>query len=119
MKTFKFYGVCNTCYKLDDSVWEAIEDPNDGYRSYLSSIEMKDHIDALPLTFAFEAFATVYVQQDKEYDGWQLVDVEDGWVWLRIGTDFSDDYYPSFVFEYSPRPPKPAKPTWLDFIQEE
>lgn len=25
-----------------------------------------------------------------------------GQVWLRLGTDYSDDYYPCFVFEYNP-----------------
>lgn len=28
---------------------------------------------------------------------------DDGHVWLRIGTDNTDDYYPSFVFFYQPR----------------
>ncbi len=116
MKTFNFYGVCDTCYKLDDVVWEAIEDPSDGYRSYLQSIEVKEN--AGHLTFSFDPIAVVKVVLDNDYDGWKLVDVEDNWVWLRVGTDKYDDYYPTFVFNYAPKPEKPPKPTWLDFIQE-
>jgi hypothetical protein len=44
----------------------------------------------------------------EEYDdnysnGVRFVDVKDGHVWLRFGTDNTDDYYPYFVFEYKPR----------------
>lgn len=40
-KTFKFYGVDGYCFKLGKTVWEAIENPDDGYRSYLDSIVQK------------------------------------------------------------------------------
>jgi hypothetical protein len=111
MKTFQFYGVCQNCYKLDNVVWEAIEDPSDGYRSYLQSIELKENVGNL--TFSFNPFATVKVEPDYECNGWKLVDVKDDWVWLRVGTDF-DSQYPIFVFKYTPK----AQSAWLDFIQE-
>ena len=103
---FDFFGVDNLHYKLDDKVWLAVEDESDGYRSYLGSIEETSHSD---LIFPAVPFARVRV---KEYDrpsqeGFELVDVADGHVWLRVGTDNTDDYYPSFVFEYSAKMPVP------------
>jgi len=38
-------------------------------------------------------------------DGYCLVD-EDNHVWLVIGTDESDDWYPFFVCDYHPKEPK-------------
>jgi hypothetical protein len=90
---FEFYGVYNTKFKLGDTVFEALEDPGDGYRSYLSSIELINHKGI----FYKRPFALVKVQ-DYE-DGIKLVD-NTGHVWLKIYTDYSDDYYPSFIFEY-------------------
>jgi len=112
-KTFKFYGVDNNFYKLDNTVWEAVEDPSDGYRSYLDSIEEKINSDKL--IFFSEPLAEVKVikSDDNNIDGYSLIDTKDGWVWLRIGTYDYDDYYPCFRFEYNP---KPVKTLWEDFI---
>ncbi len=35
---------------------------------------------------------------------YKLIDTEDGHVWLEFGTHNTDDYYPSFVFNYTPKP---------------
>lgn len=37
-KEFYFYGTFNNLFKIDDMVLEAIEDPDDGYRSHLGAI---------------------------------------------------------------------------------
>ena len=41
------YGVDGNSFKLDDCVFEAIEDESDGYRSCLEDIRMKDDTDGL------------------------------------------------------------------------
>ena len=41
-KVYRFYGVDNNCFKLDNSVLEAVEDESDGYRSYLATVELAD-----------------------------------------------------------------------------
>lgn len=101
-KTAKFYGVDNLCFKLDRKVYEAVEDEDDGYRSYFGSLEV---VDVGDLIFFKRALATVEVQawNDCHSEGIALVDVEDGHVWLRFGTDYIDDYYPVFFFTYQPR----------------
>jgi hypothetical protein len=42
-KVFDFYGVCDNCFKINNFVFEAVEDPSDGYRSYLESIQLDDY----------------------------------------------------------------------------
>lgn len=98
-KDLAFYGVCHHLFKLDNQVWEAIEDDDDGYRSYLDSVAVSGEDG----TFFTAPIATVQLKStgtegDERYE---LVDAS-GHVWLTIGTDHSDDYYPYFEFDYSP-----------------
>lgn len=104
-----FYGVDNTCFKLDNCIFEAVEDESDGYRSCLKDVKMKD--DTEGLIFFQTPIARIRVEEDNEYrsydrnpdepfDGYKLVDVTDGHVWLSFGTEKNDSYYPSFIFFY-------------------
>lgn len=92
-----FYGVDNNFFKLGKKVYEAIEDPDDDYRSYLGSIEASDRKD---LIFFKQPVAKVEVI--VSVGGYRLVD-DSGHIWLDIGTDYSDDYYPCFFFTYYPK----------------
>lgn len=98
-KEFKFYGVCLNKFKLDDVVWEAIEDESDGYRSLLETVKAVKEDDC---TFSREPFATVkVVKVDTDYfEGYHLVDIDGGHVWLKVGTNTSDSYYPCFIVQY-------------------
>ena len=109
---FDFYGVDDTRFKLGDQVFEAICDPHDGYRSYLKSIEV---CPGARVTFFATPVATVrvtwvhskgnsYTWEGRQFTGFLLEDVEDGHVWLAVGTDYTQDYYPSFTFTYRPKP---------------
>ena len=107
-KTLAFYGVDTTYFKLDDTVWQAVENESDGYRSLLGNIEVADNGDHI---FYPQPLARVTVEniengtyQGYEFEGYQLSD-GDGHVWLIIGTMDYDDYYPTFIFAYSPKPP--------------
>lgn len=108
-KELPFYGVDGNAFKLGKTVYEAIEDPSDGYRSYLDSVVKKDPSG---LNFFRRSIATVRVKPvdfDRGLRGYIFVDVDDGHEWLHVGTDHNDDYYPSFTFSYWPKPPKPPK----------
>jgi hypothetical protein len=106
---FRFYGVDNTRFKLDDVVYEAKEDESDGYRSYLESIQVV--LDCSSIFFK-RPVASVTVRDavvpritnvyDDGLEGWELVD-DSGHVWLLVGTDRSDGYYPFFTFRYTPK----------------
>jgi hypothetical protein len=93
---FEFYGVFNNKFKLGKTVFEALEDPDDGYRSYLNSIELTEPSGV----FFKRPFALVKVSQYK--DGIRLIDDNTGHVWLSVYTDDYEDYYSCFMFDYSP-----------------
>lgn len=103
----KFFGVDNYCFKLGNQVFEAVENEDDGYRSYLGSVELlgnwkTDH----NLIFPRLSFARVTLIECSfgAFDGYQIQDLDHHHIWLRFGTDNADDYYPYFVFEYQARP---------------
>lgn len=104
---YDFYGVDNNtfCIGINGSrvAFEAIEDKDDGYRSYLDSviIAVIDH------TYFKQPIAKVRMERrptSVTNNGWQLVDVTDEHVWLTVGTNNTDNYYPYFTFEYVPKP---------------
>ncbi len=95
-----FYGVDFNRFKLGNAVFEAIEDPCDDYRSCLGCIKRNDN-DGI---FFDKSIAMVRVMERRngDFEGYELVDAVDGHVWLRVGTDTYDEYYPTFVFSYTP-----------------
>lgn len=101
---FDFYGADSNHFKLGRTVWHAIEDESDGYRSYLGSIAESAQDNLL---FPDTPFARVRVEafEDHNSDGFRLIDVNDGHCWLKVGTDNTDDYYPSFMFDYAAKEP--------------
>jgi len=117
-KEYDFHGVDNHCFKLDDMIFEAIEDESDGYRSYLESVRRHD---SWKRNFFATPIARVVVVEDNvshsprrkhpptDDSCYVLRDVADGHVWLRFGTENLDDYYPYFVFEYQPKRPASAR----------
>jgi hypothetical protein len=99
-----FYGASENQFKLGDTVWEAVEDPDDGYRSYLGSIKVVDSkaiffSQPLDRVKVSKVFAT---KSHNDFDGFELVGT-DGHLWLAFGTEENSDYYPCFIFDYQPR----------------
>lgn len=105
-KKLKFYGMDNNFFKLDDEIYEAIEDESDGYRSYLQEIKPTTDEEAeANLIFFQNPVDTVKIVDvtDNTFNGYEIVSVDDGHVWLKVGTDNIDDYYPSCIINYNPR----------------
>ena len=98
-KQVNFYGVDYNTFKLGDTVYEALEDEADGWRSYLGSIETVGNNGI----FFSSPLAEVIVERctERGTDGFQLRDVEDGHIWLTVGTGNCDDWYPYFEFYYN------------------
>ena len=108
-KKVGFCGVDNNtfCLSIDERrvAFEAVEDESDGYRSMLEEVR------EVPLegrVFFKRSIADVHVESldsDREapgdFKGYALKDAS-GHTWLKIGTDYADDYYPCFIFEYTP-----------------
>ena len=105
-----FHGVDNHRFKLGTNVFEAVEDPGDGYRSYLGSVVATD---GEGIFFATQVDTVEVVEYQLDHDevstedirGYALRSTTDGHIWLVFGTNVWDGYYPCFVFRYTPRAP--------------
>lgn len=110
-----YFGVDNNCFKLGDQAWEAVEDESDGYRSMMEAVRAVDGADCI---FFSAPIARVRVEEadqirnpwgdnsfDYDSEGYRLVDVDDGHVWLEFGTRNRHDYYPCFTFNHWPKEP--------------
>lgn len=90
-------------FRLDGVVYTALERPDDGYRSSLERLfvspdeEMKN---------VFPPIRVLAKKKDNDSyavnDTLQLLDLKTGLVVMEVGTDNSDDYYPSFVSAFFP-----------------
>lgn len=116
-------------------VLEAVEDPSDGYRSYFGCFRTSD-IGAIffgrPIARVIlevggrsercrcfcgdndpydsskpdNPCPDHLQQQQQNFSGWVLRDADNGHLWLQVGTDHGEDYYPCFTFRYQPDPTK-------------
>lgn len=99
------YNDATVCrFRLDGVVYTAVEDPSDGYRSCMSSLDSSEYAT---MTNVFPAIKVLGTHRTKgEYSGeddvLELVDVSTGKVVLEVGTDNVDDYYPGFVASFHP-----------------
>ena len=90
-------------FKLNGVVYVAIEDPDDGYRSYLGELK----IDQLDIKNPFENVEVVASYRDsnkynEKSDIMDFIDTTTGKVVLSVGTGNTDDYYPYFVASFDP-----------------
>ncbi len=111
-----YYGADDgdNTFKVDGVVFKILEDPSDGYRSMLGAIDYTDKHNSI---FFQSPIAKVRLitfdgpETDPEVDygygmtnqGYRLIDVVDGHVWLEFGTHNYDDYYPMFIFRHNPK----------------
>jgi hypothetical protein len=93
-----FYGVDGTCFKLDDVVYEAIEDEA-GLRE-LRVCHDPHRFHRLPI-------ARVVVEQTAFSDEcYELIDLHDEHSWLTFGTEIYDlegEAHGKFTFDYTPK----------------
>lgn len=104
---FYFYGVFNNNFKIDDMILEVIEDPEDGYRSSMGTICHYKSYEDLKVRFFDRPLGRVKLTEisnsySNSFEGWALIDVDTNHQWLVFGTNNYDDYYPYFVFDYTP-----------------
>lgn len=94
---------------LDGITYEAIEDPDDGYRSTLGSLTITNK----KVKNIFPKHEVLCVTKNKEYADYadyadgdgeliEMVDVITGKVVLEVGTDICEEYYPSCVMRWCP-----------------
>ena len=102
--THKFYGVDNHCFKIGFHTFEAVEDADDGWRSFMECVNVKADNE---LIFFRHSIANIRIEVLTEnVKIYRFVDADDDHIWLAFGTDLHDEWYPVFVFEYNPKLPK-------------
>ena len=105
-QVFKFYGVDNLRFKLGPTVYEAVEDQEDGYRSCLEELlevpTSKSDKGGIFFGTRLALVRVVLVEEHRGFQGFVLVDEVTGHEWLKVGTDYGEEWYPCFVFDYTP-----------------
>jgi hypothetical protein len=98
------YEDANRCtFILDGEAYQAIEDPSDGYRSTLRTLL---RCDPALVSNRFEPIQVVGSMRGRtgytENDVIDFRDTRNGKVILSVGTENTDDYYPSYVADWQP-----------------
>lgn len=86
-------------FVLDGRTLTAAEDPDDGYRSSLE--ELLETPDVV-VKNVFVPCHVVGRAINEDVDVVELVDEQTGKVVLAVGTADADDYYPSYVADFTP-----------------
>lgn len=92
-------------FRLDGKVYTAIEDPSDGYRSSLRSLILSPNDEMRNVFPPIRVLARKKDDNDRyghSNDTIEFIDIVTAKVVLEVGTDNSDDYYPSFVGAFWP-----------------
>lgn len=87
---------------IDGVTYVARENPDDGYRSYMEELE----ISGEPCRNTFPA-ENVFCEKEPESSGESkdilvIENINTRKEILRVGTDYTEDYYPYCVMEYHP-----------------
>ena len=85
-------------FRLDGIVYTATEDPDDGYRSHMRKLIVNK---SSAIKNSFEPIQVIAEMSDCG-NILLVTDTLTGEVVLEVGTDYSDDYYPSFVSNFNP-----------------
>jgi hypothetical protein len=103
---YDFYGMDHNAVKLNDMIFEILEDPDDGYRSFLGAVRIADkdsNYTFFRTPIAKVEIKSIDVTELDHFQGYHFIGIKDNHKWGEIGTMYIDDYYPSFVFNYSPK----------------
>lgn len=85
--------------ELDGKTYRFSEDPDDGYRSYCSA----PGICFTPPRYRFQPVPVdITVRRGKYFVGITAKDPYNGKIIFKIGTDYTEQYYPFCLFSYSP-----------------
>jgi len=121
---FDFHGAQGNFIRLNNVVYEFLEDPDDGYRSHLGAVRISsasDHTGFFPnpiskvilvSTDSEETWPDNWTPPKKEvyhdgpFSGFFFLDTDDHHIWAKIGTEYGDSYYPVFISSYNPKIPE-------------
>lgn len=100
------YGIEEVNYvkfTLDGITYRALEDPDDGFRSYCQNLETVEEECKIKLPDIEVVCECSAKYGDYEADMIIIKDAENGLPILELGTANTDDYYPFCVMEWMPK----------------
>lgn len=102
-KMYRWEEQCNYIkFTIDGVTYLAIENPDDGYRSFTEELDVSEE----PCKFNLPNIEVVCKMMEDTYyernDILQFIDVLSGEEILSVGTGNYDDYYPYCHMEYHP-----------------
>lgn len=89
-------------FMLDGKCYKIEEDPDDGWRSYAKDVEEYPGTMSRRCILPYPIKVVCYMDDNPETTILKFMDAENGGVFLSIGTEHSDDWYPCCRFEYHP-----------------
>lgn len=92
-------------FVLNGVSYTAVEDPSDGYRSTLRELYIGGECTNMfpPVLVTLRMAVPTDDYTSRRCDILEIVDAFTGLTVLAVGTDNTDDYYPSFVSNFDPR----------------
>lgn len=85
---------------LDGITFEVLENPDDGYRSYMED-DIYPSLESCMCRF-LPVMVDVSYKDGESFSGLIFKDHRNGKTILELGTDWQDDYYPVCVFHWTP-----------------
>lgn len=91
-------------FRLDQVCYVAVEDPSDGYRSAMGEIHIEESPNMKNEFIGIDVFCRHKTDgsDGSSSDTIQCFDVKNGKLVLEVGTENTDDYYPSFIASFIP-----------------
>lgn len=89
-------------FMLDGNCYRIEEDPSDGWRSYAKDVEEYNGTMSRRCILPTSIEAVCYMDDNTDNNILKFMDAGNGKVFLLIGTEHTDDWYPHCRFEYNP-----------------
>lgn len=89
-------------FMLDGNCYKVEEDPSDGWRSYAKDVEEYPGTMSRRCILPHPIKVVCYMDDNVDNNILKFMDAENGKVFLLIGTEHTDDWYPHCRFEYNP-----------------
>lgn len=90
---------------IDGTIYAAVEDPSDGYRSALEGL-FYTGLTEMDFDSVVDTGVLISYVPDNRYterfDGFEFRDLQNGKLVLRIGTNYCDYYYPCCIMQWNP-----------------
>ena len=89
-------------FMLDGNCYKIEEDPDDGWRSYAKDVEEYHGEMSRRCILPYPIKVVCCMDDNPDNNILKFMDVENGKIFLLIGTEHTDDWYPNCRFEYNP-----------------